>query len=95
MHSSKGGVYLVRVKPIKNNGIEIAHSCPATKGCWHQKYAIQAYKEWRWWEPAPEKVVCRKEVILLKPYWEQILVPGVITPELEAILDGFAKQHIA
>lgn len=95
MPSSKGGVYIVRVKPIKG-GVEITHACPAHKECWHQKLALQAYREWHWWKCEPEKVVYHREAILLKPYWEQIPVPGVIPPDLEVVLSEILKnKHIA
>jgi hypothetical protein len=93
MPSSKGGVYIVRVKPIRD-GIEIAHACPAQKECWHQKLALRAYREWCWWQDNPQKVILRRKPIILKDHWEQIPVPGTLPPELEEVLSKYEK-HIA
>lgn len=93
MPSRRGGVYLARVSPTRN-GLEITHSCPAAGRCWHQQAAYEVYREWLWWEPIPEKVVCKNQVVLLDPNWEQIPVPGAWPPGLKEVLDDYRK-HIA
>lgn len=93
MPSSRGGVYLIRANPLQGGGIEVTHACPATSRCWHQNIALETYRKWRWWEPAPEKVLYRSRAIVLNPGWDQIPVPGVLAPDLEAIIDGYAEQE--
>lgn len=76
--SSQGGHYQVGVTVIED-GFVVVHSCPAAvngRNCWHIAAAVEAYREWRWWEKLPEKVhtVCR--AVTLQAAWRPIPVPG-------------------
>lgn len=92
MPSSRGGQYLIGVTPVKG-GVVLTHQCPSKNHCWHEKTALESYKEWRWWEPAPENVTFQRRPITLSPEWEQIPVPGVIPSELEEALNHGIQQR--
>lgn len=93
MPSSKGGQYLIGISPVKE-GVVITHQCLAKTRCWHEKVALKAYKEWRWWEAPPEKIAFQRRAINLSPKWEQIPVPGMIPSELEEALTNVQQRRL-
>ncbi len=81
MPSSKGGYYIVAAAlNKKTNTLFIGHDCPAirhNKQCWHVKAAVEAFKEWRWWEVDENtKVVSIQKPLVLLPELELIELPG-------------------
>jgi len=77
--SSGKGEYLLGVS-LTNDTIIIAHECPASKQrkhCWHEKVALDVFKQWLWWKDlSGNRVVCMNRRIALSPSWNQIPVPG-------------------
>jgi hypothetical protein len=80
--SSGKGEYLIGVSLLQNDTIIIAHDCPASKqrkNCWHEKVALDVFKQWLWWNDlSGNKVVCINRKIALSPAWNQIPIPGQV-----------------
>lgn len=100
---SHEGYYLVAAKRF-GDVLKIAHSCPAANAgrrCWHLDAAVEAFREWRWWEEPPSEVERIVRPVAWSSAWEEIAVPGY---EFEDMLDelevgggddGRRDKHIA
>lgn len=78
--SSPGTLYPVMVRETAGR-LVIEHLCPARYKCWHVGEAARLYREWRWWEDVPEKVVSVRRPVVLRPEWTEIAIPGTV-PDL-------------
>ncbi len=86
--SEPGTFYPVLVKQ-SGNSLIVQHVCPSRKNCWHIKESVRQYREWRWWEPVPEKVITiRKPVILHPEEWREIPIPSQEVKIIEKLLSA-------
>ncbi|MGI9951426.1 hypothetical protein V3F56_03605 [Moorellaceae bacterium AZ2] len=94
---SSEGYYLVAAKRL-GDVLKVAHSCPAAsmgRRCWHVDAAVEAYREWRWWEEPPSEVERLVRPVAWSSAWEEIPVPGYEFEEQEggAVYGGW--KHTA
>ncbi|MGB9804542.1 hypothetical protein [Desulfofundulus sp.] len=85
--SSPETFYPVLVRQVRDH-LEVEHICPSRNECWHVREAARLYREWRWWEPVPERVVAVRRPVVLRPDWVEIPVPGTVPEEIEKVLSA-------